>query len=108
MDRIYIIVRSDLAPGLQIAQAGHALRSFAAAHPELDRSWYAGGNNLVVLAVPDEPALAQLLAQLQAQCAVAAFHEPDLGGQLTAIAAGGEAKRYLRHLPLALRHLAAA
>lgn len=51
---------------------------------------------------------AQLLAQLQAQCAVAAFHEPDLGGQLTAIAAGGEAKRYLRHLPLALRHLAAA
>jgi peptidyl-tRNA hydrolase len=103
MDRMYIIVRSDLAPGLQIAQAGHALRSFAAAHPELDRSWYAGGNNLIVLGATDEGALAALRSQLEAAgCAVAAFCEPDLGDQLTAIAADEGAKRHLRQLPLAL------
>lgn len=102
MERIYTIVRKDLSPGLQIAQAGHALRAFAAEHPELDKQWYEGGNNLVVLWADDEVALRLELERLRAEgLRCAAFHEPDLSEQLTAIAVEGSARKLVRHYPLA-------
>jgi hypothetical protein len=59
---------------------------------------------LVLLEVRNEEELRLLLAHLR-QHPTAAFHEPDLGGSLTAIAsvisAGTPAKRQVRGLPVA-------
>lgn len=120
MQKLYIIIRSDLAAGLQIAQACHALRCFTHAHPKEDRAWFygpdqtlepRGPNNIVVLQVPDEKALHDLFCRAvrDPDVAGAPFYEPDLDDSLTAIALGGEgASRYVSSLPLALRELTAS
>ena len=104
MDKLFIVIRSDLPPGAQLAQGIHAMRAFVAAHPDVDRAWYESSNNIVVLNVPDAPALEQLLA-LGSQRGVptAKFHEEDFGGELTAIAIGPSGKRLVANLPLALK-----
>lgn len=103
MDRLYIVTRADLPPGAQIAQSCHALRAFVEAHSELDRAWHAAGGNLVCLSVPAKGELIDLLTEANFDgLAVAAFHEEDFGGELTAIALEARAKRMLRPLPLAL------
>ena len=44
MEKLYIIVRRDLAPGAQCAQSCHAMHAFVNEHPALDADC-----NLVVL-----------------------------------------------------------
>lgn len=80
-DRLYAITRADLGVGLRAAQAGHALIAWVLKHGE-------PCENLVVLQVPSRFALEELAKRLAGR--VELFHEPDLGGQLTAIAAGPE------------------
>jgi hypothetical protein len=59
---------------------------------------------LVFLAVRDEEQLSFTMAKLGWHgIELAFFCEPDLNDSLTAIAAGGDAKRRLAKLPLALR-----
>ena len=96
MDRLYVIVRSDLPTGLQMAQACHAALTYCEDHPERPE-------NMIVLHAPSEHDLAQMAALLNSTGAnVSTFREPDLDGQLTAIAAcGTSAKRALAALPLA-------
>ena len=96
MNRLYVVVRADLPRGLQLAQACHAAREFSLNYPG-----DAQGENLVVLEVPSEPELAELAARLPGPSV--RFHEPDLGGELTAFATDGRARRLLSHLPLAGR-----
>jgi peptidyl-tRNA hydrolase len=97
-------VRSDLGAGLQAAQLGHALIGYVLARPREAAHWHARSNNLVCLAAPDEEALCELAVRLIEQgLPVVCFHEPDLGGQLTAIATGPEAQRFLSNYPLALK-----
>lgn len=104
MEKLYIVVRNDLDPGLQIPQSGHALREFVARHPDLDLQWYRGSNNLIVLQVPDEPALKFLCERADAlELCYADFREVDLGGELTAVAFEDKARLILGCLPLALR-----
>ena len=98
--KLYLVSRSDLPAGLRAAQLCHALREFVAHHPEHDLNWYLSSNTLVLLEARDELELKELLERLQ-QHPTAAFHEPDLGGSLTAFAVGGSAKRQVRGLPLA-------
>lgn len=103
MQKLYVIVRGDLPAGLQVAQACHALRAFGDEHPEEERSWHEGSNNLVVLQVPTRDALLRLEVNLAtAGVPISRFEEDDLGGEITAVAAGPEAKPHLRHLELAL------
>ncbi len=105
MQRLYIVVRSDLAPGLQMDQGAHAMAAFAAAYPEECARWHAAenGNNLVCLSVAGEGELRATAAKALLRGALAVvFTEPDLGGQATAVAISGEAKGALRGLPLAL------
>lgn len=102
IDRMYIIVRNDLKPGLQAAQACHALRLFGAEHPEEDRSWYEGSNNLVLLQVPDEEALLGLLER-SSGISSSLFREPDLGDEATALALEARGRRLVSNLPLLLR-----
>lgn len=89
-----MIVRADLSPGQQAVQAGHAALAYAHEHPG---DWHDG--YLIILSVPDEFALYRWAQRLGD---VTCFREPDLGGQLTAIAAGTDASRQLAKLPLAL------
>ena len=106
MERLYIGVRSDLPPGLQLAQACHALREFAAAHPALDAAWHAGANNLVVLWLRNEAELEEYARRLAAASVpLAEFREPDLGGERTALAFAGAGKPLVRKLPKAFPHL---
>jgi peptidyl-tRNA hydrolase len=107
LDKLYIVARADLPPGLQFAQGCHALRLFVAEHSEVDKRWYETSNNLVVLSVPDKHALAKLAYDLTVQgIEVSTFREPDLDNELTAIAAGPSAQRHLSTLPLAMRQAA--
>lgn len=57
-----------------------------------------------MLTVPDEIALKALADLLGLWTHLTTFHEPDLGGELTAVAASGPvAQRRLKGLPLLLR-----
>lgn len=97
MKRLYVVVRADLPPGLQMAQACHAAHEYGLyGNDDV-------GDNLVVLA-----ASAAQLHELAAQAAAlglshVAFHEPDLGGELTACAFSGTIRPLVSSLPLALR-----
>ncbi len=101
MERLYVVGRADLPPGLRAAQLVHAARVFAAEHAELERGWYETSNNLVLLEVADERALFDLAKQADG-IPISFNREPDLDGEVTAIALGDRAKRLVRHLPLAL------
>ncbi len=90
-ERLYAITRADLSAGLRAAQVGHALIAWVLKHGE-------HGENLVVLQVPSRFALEELEKRLAGR--VEAFHEPDLGGQLTAIAAGPECWREVSSIGL--------
>jgi hypothetical protein len=103
MTKLYIIVRNDLRPGLQLAQSVHALAAFERAFPERYRAWVTGANNIVCLQVPNEAALQALLDINDGEAV--GFHEPDVGDQLTAIAVS-ERGVQLAELPLALRKAA--
>lgn len=101
---LFVVVRDDLPPGLQLAQACHAARDFSLRHPGADV-----GENLIALAAT-HPDLQDLVLRVAAGglCLCVPVHEPDLGGQLTAAAFGSEARPLLSCLPLALRGLESA
>lgn len=102
--KLFIVVRSDLIPGLQAAQACHALREFGAVHPEIDVDWYSNSKTLVLLSVPTESDLKRLAARAEEkQVPLALNYEPDLGGEMTSIALSPGAKKLVRGLPLLLQ-----
>lgn len=102
-DRLYVVVRSDLPPGAQVAQALHAFRAFLEEHPGVERAWFLASNTLAVLTAPSEGALqAIVMDAVDNDFRVSQFREPDLGDSLTAIALEPAAKRLVRMLPLAL------
>lgn len=107
-DRLYIAVRADLPPGLQLAQSSHAMAHFWDEHPTFARSWLHRSNHLVVVAVPDEDALLALAteASLGRGLCITKVNEPDLGDEFTAIALqpGEAAQQLCARLPLALRN----
>jgi hypothetical protein len=104
MQKLFVIVRSDLQPGAQIAQTAHAVAEFAVAHPVEFGAWATEERNIVCLAIPSEGALADLFALAQSkQIHGAQFREPDFDDELTAIALGDGAEKLVSSLPLALR-----
>jgi hypothetical protein len=107
MNRLYVITRSDLRPGAQLAQSCHAVAAFALAHPVAHRAWASGEANIVCLSVAGESDLRRLLELAGARsCPLAAFYEPDFGGELTSLALAGGAARLVSSLPLALKRAA--
>lgn len=106
MNRLRLVTRADLAPGPRAVQSIHALREWTEAHPDLDREWYETSNVIALLEVPDESRLRALLERARERgIPSAAFTEPDLDDQLTAIvlAPGRDARRLCASLPRALR-----
>lgn len=72
-------------------------------YPDLVGDWRASSKTLVILAARDELGLAWLCQDAEtAGLRTARFHEPDLGGALTAAGFEPAAARLLRTLPLAL------
>lgn len=72
----------------------------------MTRAWLEDSNFLVVVAVPDEDALAELAARAAEEGIIRTLvREPDLDNELTAVALqpGSEARRLCAQLPLALR-----
>ena len=107
MERLYVLVRSDLTPGMKVAQSCHAMAAFAADHPSVTALWHTEGNNLVCLEVSSEDELLEIAERArQIGALTSLFAEPDLGGQFTAAAISGEAKGLLRRYPLAFRQAA--
>lgn len=105
--KIYIIVRSNLPPGAQAAQACHALMSFASEHPVTANFWHHKSNNLVVLQVPDESCLLHLAGRAQDEGVEhSVFREPDFDNTVTAVALEPAGRRLVSSLALALRRAA--
>jgi hypothetical protein len=92
-DKLYVLVRGDLSPGLQLAQAVHAATEYALRFPAMARST----ENVVVLNVADEP---ELLSHAEPSGFL--FHEPDVNDEATAYAIVADGRRFST-LPLAGR-----
>lgn len=85
--KLYIVTRRDLTPGMQAAQSVHAAFEFARTHPLITEHWMENSNNICVLAVENEIELIGLLgATKMLNLDSVAFYEPDVGNELTAIA----------------------
>jgi len=108
VDKLYIAVRADLPPGLQLAQSVHAMAQFWDEHPSFARSWLHRSNFLVCVSVPNEDALLALAAEasLGQELCTTKVNEPDLGDEYTAIAIqpGEKAAALCASFPLALRN----
>jgi hypothetical protein len=102
MERLIIVVRADLDPGLITAQVGHAVAAFAVAFPGVLRSWHLNDRNIVVLASRDELHLRELYQKLAPDTLSACFSEPDLNDELTAFACS-QAPKQFSSLPKALK-----
>lgn len=104
MNRFYVVVRADLDLGAQIAQSNHAGLAFAVRYPAQVAAWAAGEQNLVVLSIPTEDALGELLRRATMQGVLSVpFNEPDFGGELTAAAFSGDVAKLVSCLPKAMR-----
>jgi hypothetical protein len=111
-----VLVRSDLSPGLQLAQACHGMAEFARDHPEEHRKWLAESNYIVVLQVANEERLLDHADILTGWCGphLADFfgipftlvHEPDINEHTAIVIAPGKYHTRLANLPLAGKELA--
>lgn len=102
--KLFIVTRSDLAPGARVAQSVHAALQYAHEHRDATRTWFESSNNLVALEAPDEPWLVSIAERARAAgVPVSVFREPDFGDAVTAIALGPAGARLVSSLPLALR-----
>ncbi len=103
-DKLFLITRKDLLPGVRASQLVHASTEFAKKHPELHHEWFVNSNFVCLLEVKDEDELNLLLAKVNSNdIATAYFREPDRNDEMTAIALGPTAKKLVRHLPLAFK-----
>lgn len=96
---LYVIVRKKLSKSSPAVQAGHAAVKFVFEHGHTI-AWRNG--TLVYLAVSDQKQLMQEKEKLEGKL-FTEFEEPDLGGEVTAIAVLGDESARLSefsHLPL--------
>lgn len=104
-NKLYVVVRDDLLPGQQAAQAVHAAFQFALEHSETSADWHPG--TLIVLSADrDQFFVARAYAIL---CGIehSIFIEPDYEPwpevYAIALAPGAASASIVSHLPLALR-----
>ena len=84
VQRLIVITRSDLKPGLQIAQSGHAISQFLLDYPDLGKKW--NNNYFISLSVNSEHKLQKILSQLfDMGISVSYFTEPDINDELTSV-----------------------
>jgi hypothetical protein len=101
-NKLYVLVRQDLSPGLQLAQAVHAAVEYTLAHPDE----VAKTPNVVVLSVRGEDELLDWADLMCGWCSdplptkpYALFFEPDISSH-TALACISDGREFAS-LPLA-------
>jgi len=107
-DKLYLVTRRDIAPGYQAVQSCHAVAQFANEHYDRYNEWTTKSNYMALLSVADEVELMRLVTgAADYGLKWAAFREPDVGGQITAIAIEPHHKTVdlCKGLPLALKEL---
>lgn len=102
MEKLYVVVRDDLSPGDMICQSAHAVADFCMRYPGRAAQWHDNSNYLIILSVPNEQLLVELIERLEGFRSIV-VHEPDLDDEITAIAVEHDAWRILSSLPLACR-----
>ena len=108
MQKTNIVVRRDLRPGLQAAQAGHALTDLILKYTEQAKRWRDESNFLIILSVANEQELSELSRELsRTEMLWSGFREPDLNNSLTAVAVlpSRYTERFFENLPLALKEV---
>lgn len=108
MQKTYIIVRRDLRPGLQAAQACHAVTDLILENPDKAKQWRDESNFLIVLSIANESELCELAIELaRTDMDWCRFREPDLNNSLTALAVlpHDYSEKFFRNLPLALQEV---
>ncbi len=91
---------------MQIAQSVHAAFAFHHEHIDITADWLRRSNYLVIVSVPDEGAILDLISTASARGVLrTAVREPDLADEVTAVALGPgpQAARLCANLPLALK-----
>lgn len=97
-----MVTHAELSPGYQVAQTAHALAEFALRRPEEFSLWQNG--YIVCLQASSASDLKRLhLDATELSLDTVAFHEADLGNEMTAIAftPSPSARPFLSQLPLA-------
>ena len=105
--KMYVLVRKDLSSSYSAVQAGHALAQYLIDYPDnigyRDDEWCNG--TLVYLAVDTEDSLVNWAATLNSHdIQYSEFVEPDIGDEITALAAldhpDGRLQELFKRLPL--------
>lgn len=107
-DKLYVVTRQDIRPGYQGVQSQHAAIQFMFDHPDRSAEWFNNSNFLAWLSVADEVELMRLITVAKDHhIKWSVFREPDVGGQITAIALepGIKTIEMCRGLPLALKEV---
>jgi hypothetical protein len=97
MEKFFVVVRADLDPGLQMAQACHAAYALGVSSPKPERQ------NIAVLGATKAQLEALVHRVVERGDCHQAFYEPDLEGELTAGAFDGSVRKLVSSLPKALR-----
>ena len=91
MKKLYVMVRTDLSVSQQAVQAGHAVAEILLQGQQED--WDNG--TLVYLGVSSEEELEKQIFRLERKgIPFSIFREPDIGNQITAIAAVHEGRAF--------------
>jgi len=101
--KLHIVVRADLPYRSPCAQVAHALTEFSVSYPKDFRDWYEASNVIVVHQVGTLFELGKLRERADFESVrYAAFHEPDLNDELTAVAfePSENARLFLKNLSL--------
>jgi len=95
---MFVLVRNDLSKSQQGVQGGHALAAFMLSYPDLAERW---NNQTIVYVKADHEVLKgyEMLLPEHVE-GMASFREPDIGHQLTALAAYGDAEPYFKDFKL--------
>ena len=82
--KMYVLVRKDLAETYRIVQGSHALAQYALDHPVEFQKWH--NTTIVYLGVRNLVELKAWNLELLKKKVASSFFEPDLDNQITAIA----------------------
>ena len=104
-DKIYVITRRDLSPGMQLVQSCHALVKHSTELPRSVWEWEKNSGYLCCLSVKNEKELRDFWKQWDKEIAITPFFESDLNDELTALALepGPVSKLATKKLQLALK-----
>lgn len=104
-ERLYVVVRNDLAPGIQISQSIHAKDEFTMDYPEIQHKWAKNSNTIIILSGTSNDLYSVLGKALSRGVKVSTFEEPQLNNEMTALALepSSTTVEIVKGLPLALR-----